>query len=440
MTAHRPHPPAAFGASVLVAALLLQLPLVLNPGYFSHDELQWAAFADAGIGVPWLDFGVFQYRPLTFNLWMALSRALFDAPMLFHAALVLWGSANAALLAVIARGFGLRAWPAALGALCFALGPNAVYVHGWVGCIGDLIWLSCALLIALLVRRGRRAWCAAAIAAALTAVALLGKEAAFAIPPLLAVGWLFDGRKHTWLAAMLAAGAVCALYLGLRLDVLLHAPREGTQYTLSIANVPLRWLEYQLFPPIVPLSEAFNTLSRPGPAAIAGLLWLGLLAALWQASPRWTALFVLGGIAALSPVLPLGSAFNHYAYGFAAVASMAAAAAWATASRMGRVAIALYAAFTVLHGARLMDQIRDIGIAQANFSPALAEAVAASTGVVVLQVAPDAKEWVFRRLSHSIPRYHGVEIGDRVRLVEAGAPADYRIEADGRLSPLARSR
>ena len=29
--------------SVLAAVLLAQLPLVLNPGYFSHDELQWAA-------------------------------------------------------------------------------------------------------------------------------------------------------------------------------------------------------------------------------------------------------------------------------------------------------------------------------------------------------------------------------------------------------------
>ena len=28
--------------------VLAQLPLVLNPGYFSHDELQWAAHAVAG--------------------------------------------------------------------------------------------------------------------------------------------------------------------------------------------------------------------------------------------------------------------------------------------------------------------------------------------------------------------------------------------------------
>ena len=31
--------------AVLALVLLAQLPLVLNPGYFSHDELQWAARA-----------------------------------------------------------------------------------------------------------------------------------------------------------------------------------------------------------------------------------------------------------------------------------------------------------------------------------------------------------------------------------------------------------
>ena len=94
----RPPLPVPAAGWVFAAALLLQLPLALNPGYFSHDELQWAAFAEAGTRVSWLDIAIFQYRPLTFNLWMALSRVLFDAPMLFHSVLVAWGSLHAALL------------------------------------------------------------------------------------------------------------------------------------------------------------------------------------------------------------------------------------------------------------------------------------------------------------------------------------------------------
>ena len=41
--------------------------------------------------------------------------------------------------------------------------------------------------------------------------------------------------------------------------------------------------------------------------------------------------------------------------------------------------------------------------------------------------------WIFHRLTHDIPRYDGVPIGERVQLVEGNAPADYRILADGRL-------
>ena len=44
-TVRRPWPQWMLPAIVLAGVLLAQAPLILNPGYFSHDELQWAAFA-----------------------------------------------------------------------------------------------------------------------------------------------------------------------------------------------------------------------------------------------------------------------------------------------------------------------------------------------------------------------------------------------------------
>ena len=420
---------------VFVLACLLQLPLALNPGYYSHDELQWAVYAADGVQVPWFDVSTFQYRPLTFNLWMLLSRALFDTPMLFHAVLVAAGALNAALLFAVGRGLGVMPRHAAIGALAFVLSPYAVYTHGWVGCIADLLWVGCALLLALYVQRVQHVLLAALASALLTGIALLAKEAAFAIPPMLVLAWWFDGRKAKWLAAALTSGAVAALYLGLRIDVLLHAPREGTQYVLSVWHAPLRWLEYQLFPPILPLQEAITTLQRPLPLLVAGVLWLGLFAALWQAGRRYAALFLLGGIAALLPVLPLASAWNHYAYGFAAVVAMIIAAAWPRASRNGRIAIGAFALLTVLHGGAVMWRMQQVGRIQSVFSPALAGAVRthADTSTVVLRTGPGIKPWIVQRLTHDIPRYDGVPIGERVQLVEGNAPADYRILADGRL-------
>ena len=430
---------------VFALACLLQLPLALNPGYYSHDELQWAVYATDGVRVSWLDLSTFQYRPLTFNLWMLLSRALFDTPMLFHAVLVAAGALNAALLFAVGRGFGMHIRPAMVGALVFVLSPYAVYTHGWVGCIADVLWVCCALMLALCVQHSKRPAVAGLAAALSTAIALLAKEAAFAIPPLLALAWWFHGRKSKWLFATFASGAVAAIYLGLRMDVLLNAPREGSQYLLSAWHAPLRWLEYQTFAPIVPLLETFTTLQRGWPVAVAGALWSGLLAALWQAGRRYAALFLFGGIAALLPVLPLGSAWNHYAYGFAAVAAMTVAAAWPRASRNGRVAIGVFALLVVLHGGAVMWRMQQVGRIQSVFSPALAEAVRTRTdpAPVVLQLAPGLRPWIVQRLTHDIPRYEGVRIGDRVRLAAAGEKANYIVQPDGRLrvvvSPAASS-
>ena len=432
-----PPPRWAVPLLMLVAALLLQWPLIFNPGYFSHDELQWAALASSGTPLPWRDVATFQYRPLTFSLWMMLSRALFGTPMLFHAVLVAWGSLNAVMLYGVGRGFGLSRGVAAAGALGFVLTPYAAYTHGWVGCIADLIWLSCALLIALLVQRTRAPWLAACGSAVLMASALLAKEAAFAIPPLLLLAWWFDARKPAWLAAMLATGVVAALYLGLRWDALLHAPREGSQYTLSVFNLPLRWFEYQVFAPIPPLLEISTTLRRAGPVLVAGLLWSGLLAALWRASPKLGTLFLLGGIAALLPVLPLASSWNHYAYGFAAISAMTIAAAWPQASRPGRGAILIFAALTALHGGSVMWHMQQVGRIQAVFSPALAQAVRAHPNAsLTLYPGLEVKTWIFARLTHAIPAYDGVAIGERVQLVDDPALANYAIEADGRLRAL----
>ena len=434
-------------AAVFALVLLAQLPLILNPGYFSHDELQWAAYAADGRHVAWSAIGQFQYRPLTFNLWMWLSRQLFAQPQAFHALLVAWGAVNAALVCGLSRRFGVATGPAVVGALVFALGPYATYVHGWIGTLGDLAWLSCGLLCATIAVRQPRAWLAGVAAAALTTVALLAKEAAVSIPALLALAWWFDGRKRAWAAATLGAGGVALPYLALRADVLLHAPRAGDQYTLHIGNLPVRWFEYQVYPAMPSVFEMFNTLARGVTAGVvaATLAWVALLVVLWRSHPRLVAVFLLAGFAALGPVLLLGASFNHYAYGFAAITAATAAAAWMRAAPWARGVLALLALVGTWHGVNVMRQVRHVGEVQAVFSPALADVLRGNARHVRLRPAPDADGWIFQRLTHEIPGYDGVDIGDRVELVTAdaapdgmpmdGMPVDFIIAADGRLLP-----
>src|SRR4249919_3225439 len=235
-------PPRALPApgpwGVVLLALLVSLPLALMPGYFSHDELQWAARAHSLRSVPWWPAAdQFQFRPLTFNLWMALSRGLFAHPQAFHAVLVVWGALNAGLVCAVGRRFGMGAWAAAFGALAFVLSPYAVYVHGWVGTIADLAWVSCALVVAWCALRMTVAWRIGVLAFVVTAIALLAKEAAVAIPLLAAVGVALDrARRARWRAVLVGGGVAAVAFIAWRLAALLHAPRDSASYVPSLAN------------------------------------------------------------------------------------------------------------------------------------------------------------------------------------------------------------
>lgn len=429
---------------VFVAVLLAQWPLVFNPGYFSHDELQWAAFAaqapDSFLHDHlWADLQSFQYRPLTFTLWLWLSQHLFAHPYAFHGVMVALGGINAGLLALLLRRFGVAATTGFAGALVFALGAYAAHTHGWVGTLADLLWVGCALSIALIVQRDRRPQATMAATAALTVLALLSKEAAVVIPALLALAWLFLGRAR-WARATLAAALPVAIYLALRVGVLLFSPREAGNYGWSIAFMPQRWLEYQLFAPNPTKMEVADTLLRgfgDGRVLAAIVLWLALAWALWRAGPRWLSGFLLAGAAALGPVLILAESANQYGYGFAAVATAICAAAWPRMGRFGKTLLAILAVLCVWHGANIVRRMHHIGTVQAVFSPALADAVAGPGHVQIrLRSLDPSQRWLFARLTHDIPSYRGAPIGDRVRLVQAGEPADYAIETDGRLTPL----
>jgi hypothetical protein len=426
--------------AVALAVFVLQAPLVLNPGYYSHDELQWAYYAThLGHPVDWFDIATFQYRPLTFNLWMVLSRWLFDTPQAFHAVLVAWGAGNAALLHAIGRRAGIDARASAVAALVFAMSPFAVMVHGWVGTIADLAWLTCGLAIAWTGLRVRSFAVIAVVAAVATLVGLLAKEAALSIPLVATVAWVFT-REKRWGAAALGAWVAAGAYLAVRLPALLHTSDVPSLYAANVANITVRWVEYQLFSPMVRVIEAHSTMVGSGfkYLLMAAVLWCAWLAAMWRGSRHLTAFAIVAGGAALGPVLLLGASANHYAYGMAAVYALCGAAAWAPTARWGRMALGTMALMTALHGVVVMGVVFEVGRVQSVFSPALADVLRArpiDAPPVRLRPDADAKAWMFVRLTHAIPAYREVTMGERVQLVGPSDPADFTIARDGRLAP-----
>ena len=431
--------------AVVVLTVLAQWPLVANPGYFSHDELQWAAAANVapGVALPWVgwfDLALFQYRPLTFNLWLWLSHHLFEQPQAFHAVIVVAGALNTALLAGLLMRLQASPRRAVLTALVFALGPYAMYVHGWVGTIGDLLWVGCALLVGWVATSRQAGWKIAIAAGVLTVVALLAKEAALSIPALLAVAWALDRARGGWRWALLGSAPPALAYLLLRLSVLAGAGEAETFYAWSLANIPQRWLEYHAFVPQVSVFEAQVTLARglgDTRFVVSCLLVLTLLAALWRVGWRWAVALLAGGAAALGPVLVLAGAGNQYGYGFAAFTAGLVACAWPRLARWGRGVVVVLAVLSLWHGINVMRQVRQVGEMQAVFSPALAGLLRdGDAGIVRLRIAEEVPQWIFQRLTHDIPSYDGVPIGSRVQLVGPGEAADRVIQADGQLAPV----
>ena len=425
--------------------LVMQALLWLNPGYFSHDELQWAARASGPTlaGLPWQGFGdwqVFQYRPLTFNLWLLLSRALFDVPQAFHLLLVMLGTINALLLASTARAAGVRGAHAWAAALVFGLSPYAVWVHGWVGCLADLIWVGVGLgllrCLQILDARDASPWWAALSAVLATSIGLVAKEAALSIPALLGLATLYLRFRRTWCLATLASGVVALLYLGLRWDVLLH-PAAGTPYAIELWELPQRWFAYQMFPWALSVGE-IDVLQRA--STRRWVLWLILLSVLWLSQWRSARALLLaslaGGLLALAPALVLPLSSNQYGYGFMAVLCGSVALGAARMDRFGRASVSVLAVLCVLHGFQVQIDLLQVGRWQAVFSPSLAQA-ARDQPEGKIRLWPEAanQAHLCQRLSLQIPSYAGVPLGGRVGVAESETAATHFIAANGRVYP-----
>lgn len=435
-----PRLPAIRLLMLLVAAQWL---LVSNPGFFSHDELQWGARAEVAslAELPWFswtDFTVFQWRPLTFNSWLVLSYELFESPMTMHLAWVVAGSAIAMGLAGLLLQLGARRAVAVAAALVFALGPYAAYVHGWVATLADLIWVGASVALGhalvALDRRGARPAAFAAVAFVFTAAGLLAKEAALSMPALLGLAWLLHRNGPARFAAVVGSGVAAVAYLALRLGTLM-APGDATSYTISPFSAPVNWAIYWIFPLTPDAFEAWNlTLSPMRHLVVAGVLVLAMFALVAHRAPRHAIALVAGSALALAPALPLAYAANQYGYGFWAWTVACLALAWPRLGLPARALVLVLALVSVWSGWNVQRGVARVGERQAVFQPALVEALAGHEGELRLWPATDA--WIYLRLTTAIPSWRGQPIGERVRIVGAQDEAHFEINEVGSLRPL----
>ena len=431
--------------------LALQLPLILNPGYFSHDELQWWARADVPSWadlrwIAWLDFSPLQYRPLTFNLWLLLAHAFAATPWLMHLAFVALGTANACLLARVLASAHVPPRVCYAAAIVFALSPFVVYVHGWTGTLADLLVLLFALLAARAIQRATRTETATSRAlrafgaALLVALALLCKESAIVLPALLTLVAYGQPSSRTTRLAVAFSAAIVIAYLALRVPILVDGASTNPAYAWSLRNIAPRLAEYLLYPFTPPLFEIGSLLNGSVARLLAAALCVNLLIyALATRDPRWSAVWLVTFIAALAPVLVLPIAYDHYAYLASATTIAIAASAWPTLRRAPRMILAILAAIAVAHGAAVMSRMVAAGVVERNLHADLLEIVRLDPRTAVVVTAADRRDaWLLERLLHDVDRYRGVSMLN-VSAADNGEAAPgarrYLMNREGHLAP-----
>lgn len=428
-----------------IVAMALALALGTIPGYYSHDELQWLGLAQTArslTALPWVDFAdlaPFQYRPLTFNLWLLLAYLGDERTEFMHGAFALLAVADALLLVALLRRCAVEVSRAWLGASLFLMLPSTVFTAGWVGTLADLLVATIALVALWLAQNERLrsdVW-PAPIAFGSTALALMAKESALVLPLL----WLMIGllrarpRAAAWGLAGASAAVLC--YLALRADPLLHPAYVDPYYDWRLAYLPWRIADYLLFLPLPSVEEAHTILLRSvaSLAAAALLIGLWLFGCWWRA--RWRGLAVVAvSLAAIGPALLLPKASAHFAYVAGLV--LAAGCAWLPIARAQSLQYLNVLLLFLLgwHDVNLLRRFHRDAAVQTNL---LDGALAAGADVRPLRLRaadPDVVHLLARSAHATQWRRRSLKLV--VSAPDEDGAVDFLVLADGRLQPAGR--
>lgn len=417
------------GGFFFLVALILQVPLILNIGYFSHDELQWLALADKTSlqeisWSSWLDFRIFQYRPLTFNLWLLLSYWFGYYPVVMHFLHVLLGTLNALLLRKCLLVLGVKQKQATVAAWLFILLPFVTYTHGWIGTYADLLCLLCILCAFLLLikyaeKKNSSLFIALPIMG-LTALALLSKESAIVFPILLCAT-LYKIRLRNFIPAFLASSIIVGLYLVFRLDTILHSPQPAGAYSWDIFNIPQRLAEYAVFPFISGAFEVYSLAHHSMSQLILATLCLSIvLGAAFSVGWRWLIALLVGCGVALGPVLILAHTANLYAYLASAYTCGVFALIYSRINNALKIGLNVVLLVVVWHGINIEREIWRIGRLQNHLYTDVAAWLTdnPSPSMIKIQAAKRKDDGVLRRLLHSVPSYRRIPFKDRIFVIK----------------------
>ncbi len=439
-------------------AILANLILICNPGYYNHDEWQRYDTVMAK-GLPFFlgkygsvrvgkSFGT-PVRPIGFIEEGLTARWMPSAPALLHGIDVLLHMLLALAMLRALLICGLPRPAAVLAALIFCLSPLAMLATGWTAASFDQWYVLFALTGVMvgmrIVQQGVTGVRVLLLLLASTA-AMLSKETAMAVPLALAgcavAVALLRGEPVRWrrvlLIGTIAALPVCA-YMAIRAPALLRSlALSAGPYKPGLGHVLPNLLAYLEYPFLPLLGEMVSIVLVPEPARIAALLAHLVLIALLAIEINWKAAlaYLFAYLVFLLPVLSIPGAGSHY-LNASALALSVALATLIVLPRRGvagttvRVLACLALALTMWHAVFLQTSIRRDGVCQRNFltdlDSAMATAAAHGQTVRVVRFRPGTRSYMGSRSIFGRKQYDGIRF---VMLGPATTPDPHELLMD----------
>jgi hypothetical protein len=352
------------GMMIAAVALLANLMLIVNPGFYNHDEWQrydfitthgvhaylakfWVIREGASFATPVRPIGLIQQGLLA--LWMKSS------PWVPHLASAILHCFVAIALFFTAMLAGLSRRTAVLAALLFCTSPLGVLANGWTAASYDqwyvLFTLGSIYMTFLLMRDGLRTQSMLALLC-FSSAAILSKETAMVLPVAIAGCGLFTNlikdEKIQW-RRIAAAAWITALpigvYLLIRLPALQRSMAVGavTAYRPSPHNLLPNILGYLEFPFIPTLGDMVSIIYVPAWFRhLALLVHLAFIACLaWTGHLKIAVVYLFAYFIFLIPILFIPNTGSHYLYASSIVLSTAHSWLLLTKARVDRARFAV---------------------------------------------------------------------------------------------------
>lgn len=427
---------------LLCLGITLNLISIAAPGYYSHDEVQYGILSkDLGMALKrvWIDhiFSL-QYRPFARSFWILLSFFFYEIPLLMHLSVALVSIFNGVLLYFLLFRVSGQASSALWGFIGYSIFPPTVWIVGWVGTLADSLWMMCALLSAHILLTDRseagkhqnKGLGGPEIMRNLGIVllfvlGLLSKENFVVFPVAIAGLCLFFKPWRGWYYALFGTSIVSAIYLLMRLDVLM----SGTgSYEISIRYLFKHILQYWMYP----YTYKWVEFSAPMNSMI-GLL---SLAAIFMLAPvvllsfrrQWNLAFAFMFYYFIfsTPALIVEGAFPHYMYGSVLpVAAMVAQSFRIGEHRWIKIAASVLLAFMFFHSIKIHANFYTTAVIQTrvyNDAFGILRSYDQRSGHNETRFAIFAEDgskwWILKRAFHHVNKIGVVSIRGRFQIYE----------------------